>query len=379
MSKRETARVAAALLIGLGIGHATSSVANAFPENPYAHFDTFASIITTITKDYVEPISTETLIDSAIQGMVGALDPHSAWIDADEFDEHRDAEPYIGIGIEVTRDPSQAVVVSTLHQKGPAARDGLLHGDLIMAVGQTSVMELSDTEIAALLTGKRGEPVELTVLRDNANIKIHTVRDIIDTSAVSSITTFKNIGYVKLSSFEDQAANDLQSAVNTLESKGATAGLVLDLRGNGGGLLDEAVSIVDLFIDAGLVVTTESRVEGSRHYHASPTTPFVSLPLVVLIDEGTASAAEVVAGALRDYNRALLIGTSTFGKRSVQTLYETPAHGALKLTIGRYYPPSGAKLSAENKIQPDVEVAKNESADNQLLAALSHFYPSVEH
>jgi carboxyl-terminal processing protease len=379
MSNRETARVAAALLIGLGIGHATSGVANAFPENPYAHFDTFASIITTITKDYVEPISTETLINSAVQGMVGALDPHSAWIDADEFDQHRAAEPYIGIGIEVTRDLSQAVVVSTLHQKGPAARDGLLHGDIITAVGQTSIVELSDTEIAALLTGKRGEPVELSVLRNNTNIKIHTVRDIIDTSAVSSITTFKNIGYVKLSSFEDQAANDLQSAVNTLESKGATAGLVLDLRGNGGGLLDEAVSIVDLFIDAGLVVTTESRVEGSRQYHASPTTPFVSLPLVVLIDEGTASAAEVVAGALRDYNRALLIGTSTFGKRSVQTLYETPAHGALKLTIGRYYPPSGAKLSAENKIQPDVEVAKNESADNQLLAALSHFYPSVEH
>lgn len=372
MSKRETARIAAALLIGLGIGHATSSVANAFPENPYAHFDTFASIITTITKDYVEPISTETLINSAIQGMVSALDPHSAWIDADEFGQHRAAEPYIGIGIEVTRDPSQAVVVSTLHQRGPAARDGLLQGDLITAVGQTSVVDLSDTEIAALLTGKRGEPVELSVLRNNANIKVHTVRDIIDTSAVSAVTTFNNIGYVKLSSFEDQAANDLQNAVNTLQSKGATAGLVLDLRGNGGGLLDEAVSIVDLFIDAGLVVTTESRVEGSRQYHASPTTPFVSLPLVVLIDHGTASAAEVVAGALRDYDRALLIGTSTFGKRSVQTLYETPAHGALKLTIGRYYPPSGTMFSAEKQIQPDVEVAKIESADSQLLAALSH-------
>lgn len=373
MNKRGVVQVLLALIIGIGIGHTTSNVARAFPENPYIDFDAFASVITTISTDYVEPIPTKKLVDAAINGMVTALDPHSAWIDAGELESHRSVAPYVGIGVEITRNEADNVIISTLHKGGPAARDGLRKGDQIISIEDSNVTGMTDNEIATLLNGQRGESVRLQALRGNTTIEITTLRDVIDTSSVTSTTTYGNIGYVKLSNFEDQAANDLHNAVNTLRAQGMTDGLLLDLRDNGGGLLEEAVAVVDLFIDAGLVVTTESRVEGSLQYHASPTTPLIDLPLVVLVNNETASAAEVVAGALKDYERATLIGAATFGKRSVQTLYETQSSGALKLTIGRYYPPSGAKHAANKKIQPNISVVQSTEHDSQLQAALSHF------
>ncbi|MBT8088009.1 MAG: S41 family peptidase [Gammaproteobacteria bacterium] len=348
----------------------------------------FAEVLERVKQDYVEPVDDAVLMESAIRGMVGGLDAHSEFLDARQYRDIRvsTSGAYTGIGIEVD-DVDGAVIVVAPIAGSPAARSGVRSGDQIIAVDGIAVEAGHMQETISRLRGHAGSEVTLTVLRDDAAIDHEMRRQLIRMTSVHRELLGPSYGYVRVSQFSDNTARELGDAVDQLHasSDGMLDGLVLDLRNNPGGVLDAAVDVSDLFLDSGVIVSADGRSEESRFSRSAHRGDILDgANLVVLVNKGSASASEIVAGSLQDHGRALVIGTETFGKGLVQTVMPLSRGRAIKLTTSRYYTPSGDSIH-EVGITPDVLVEDtpgypdlslaggvDRDADMQLAQAIDH-------
>jgi len=327
----------------------------------YQDLQLFTDVLAIIQKSYVEPVDLHELIQGGIRGMLETLDPHSSYMLPEDYREMKidTRGEFGGLGIEITQRDGMLTIVAPIEDT-PAFRAGLLAGDQIVKIEETSTKNLSVMDSVKLMRGPAGSPIRLTIFREGFETprEFTLVREIIQIKSVKSRLLDERIGYVRLVQFQERTAEDLQQALERLhkESKDGLAGLILDVRNNPGGLLDQAVQVSDLFLPSGLIVYTEGREEGSRmsfSAHRQGTEP--DYPLVVLIDGGSASASEIVAGALHDHDRALILGTQSFGKGSVQTIIPMSDGSGLRLTTARYFTPSGTSIQATG-ITPDVLV-----------------------
>ena len=354
---------------------------------PAENIEEFVEVYKRIKEQYVDVVDDEKLFDMAIQGMVSGLDPHSSFLSQDDFNELKigTTGKFGGLGIEITTEDSFVKVISPIDDT-PAQRVGIKSGDLIIDVGGTSLKDLPISDAVKLMRGEPGTSVEITVMRKEIKepLKFNITREIIISKGVKSYLFDKKIGYVRLSNFQSNSTNDVKDAIYELNRKSNSKmeGLIVDLRNNPGGVLGTAVGISDLFLTEGKIVYTKGRTYKSRlEYFASPQDIIDGLPLVVLINEGSASASEIVAGALQDHKRAMIMGTKSYGKASVQTIQELNDGSALKLTTARYYTPLGNDIH-ENGIKPDlvIEGGKKEKVnlpepydeDGQLFQAIKH-------
>lgn len=349
---------ATAVIVAVALGALGGQALADRTDDPYAPLDRFARVYSDIEQHYVDEVDPDALVDAAIEGMVDSLDPHSRWLDEEErraLEEENEGR-YEGIGIEARPVPAGALVIRVLPQ-GPAAVAGLRPRDRIVAVEGESVRGKPLDAISSKLKGPRGTRVTLTIERDGVEgtVELAPVRDRIDLPNVVAGRLPGDIAYVRLVGFHVDAAKDVQRAVREQRNDGATAGVLLDLRDNPGGLLDEAVALVDLFVDDGPIVSTRGRLEGDRVLTATRGGFGTELPVVVLVNGGSASASEVVVGALQDLERATIVGTSTYGKGTVQTVFGRDG-GGLKLTIARYYTPAGTPVAPNTGRTPDILV-----------------------
>ncbi|RMG27983.1 MAG: S41 family peptidase [Gammaproteobacteria bacterium] len=366
-TKQNVGLVFAGAFLGLALSLGQGVFADRRPEHaarsalPLDELRVFSDVYARIKSDYVEPIDDKTLIQNAIRGMVTGLDPHSAYLDPDEFKELRvgTTGEFGGLGIEVGMENGFVKVIAPIDGT-PAQRAGVKAGDLIIKLDDKPVKGMTLTEAVKVMRGKPGTKITLTIVREGREkpIRITIVRDIIRVKSVRSRMLEDGFGYVRISTFQSRTGDSLHEAVARLrkEAGGHLKGLVLDLRNNPGGVLNAAVAVADAFLRKGLIVYTEGRVEDSRlRFNATPDDILDGAPLVVLVNQGSASASEIVAGALQDQHRAIIMGQQTFGKGSVQTIIPLGGGAALKLTTARYYTPSGRSIQAEG-IKPDIEL-----------------------
>ena len=339
----------------------------------------FTEIFSKIKSDYVENIEDSTLLKNAIRGMLQGLDPHSAYLDKDSYKELQEGTSgeFGGLGIEVGYEDGFVKVISPIDDT-PAKRAGIKAGDLIIRLDGKSVKGISLMEAVKMMRGKPGSEIELTILRggEEKPFNVTIVRDIITVKNIKAETIESAFGYIRISNFQIHTVDDLSKALVKLENENNNMlkGLVLDLRNNPGGLLNAAVGVSDLFLDEGLIVYTEGRVKGSKlKFNAKPSEMFKDIPIIVLVNGGSASASEIVAGALQDHRRAIIMGERTFGKGSVQTILPMNDETALKLTTARYYTPSGRSIQASG-IEPDMivknikfDVKQNNNMGNGLI------------
>jgi len=318
-----------------------------------------AEVMRRVKSDYVEPIDDRELLESAIRGMVSDLDPHSQYLDADEYRDIRISTTgsYTGIGIEVTEVDGEIHVITPI-AGSPAARSGIRSGDQIIAVDGIMVDSDHMQDTIGQMRGRRGSRITVTVLREDETIDHNMRREVIRVASVHYESLDPSYGYVRLSQFSESTARDLSRAITEMQDEqgGMLDGLVLDLRNNPGGVLDAAIEVSDLFLDAGVIVTAEGRTSESRFERSAHRGDVLDgAEIVVLVNKGSASASEIVAGALQDHNRAAVLGTPTFGKGLVQTVMPLSMGRAIKLTTSRYYTPSGDSIH-EVGITPDVLV-----------------------
>ena len=360
--------IAAATALGFFTFGQVQAESSKSARDTYKQLELFGTVLDRIRADYVEEVSDAELIKAAIDGMLSSLDPHSSYLD-EEDRERLDVDTrgeFGGLGIEVTMEGGYVKVVSPIDDT-PAAKAGLKPNDLIIALDGKSVRGMALSDAVKLMRGKVGEKIKLTVRRGEAPpFDVEIIRDVIKVSPVRARAEGK-VGYIRVSSFSRQTESNLVKGVKQLRDEIGTdiEGFILDLRNNPGGLLDQAISVSDAFLEKGEIVSTRGREkEKAQRYNAESGDITDGLPLVVLINGGSASASEIVAGALHDHNRAILIGERTFGKGSVQTIQRIPGHGAIRLTIARYYTPSGISIQAKG-IEPDIIVppAKIEAID----------------
>lgn len=323
----------------------------------YGNLEVFANILNLLQKHYVDEISSGSLLLGAVNGMLSSLDPHSSYLSPKEFKElQEDASgSFSGVGLEVTVRDGMLTVVAPIAGT-PADQQGIKAGDEIVKINGESVKDMSLNEATGLMRGKTGEKVTLTVSRDGQHVDFTLIRALIPQNSVSAAELAPGFHHLRISNFQNTTAADFKKALSGAAKKQPVKGLILDLRNNPGGLLDQAVKIADLFISHGLIVSTKGRdSEHDMRFEAHPATDKHAFPTVVLVNEGTASASEIVAGALQDHKRALIVGTKTFGKGSVQTVVPLPDGSGLRLTTARYYTPSGSSIQ-ETGIKPDLVV-----------------------
>lgn len=356
----------------------------------------FAEVLEHVKRDYVEPIDDAELLESAIRGMVGDLDPHSEYLDANEYRDIRISTTgrYSGVGIEVAEIDDAIRVISPM-AGSPAARSGVRSGDEIIAVDGKALESNRLQDVLVLLRGRAGSKVTLSVLRDGVVIDHEMRRQMIRVASVHKEFLSPSYGYVRVNQFSDNTARDLSLAVDDLQDAygNMLGGLVLDLRNNPGGVLDSAVDVSDLFLDSGVIVSADGRSSESRFTRSAHRGDILDgAPIVVLVNSGSASASEIVAGALQDHNRATIVGTPTFGKGLVQTVMPLSRGRAIKITTSRYYTPSGDSIHQVG-ITPDVLVDETQGfpdlslsglldreRDMQLVEALQQLQPrSVMH
>ena len=326
---------------------------------PMDELRTFTEVFARIKSDYVEPVADKKLLEDSIQGMLAGLDPHSAYLDAESFKDVRvETEgQFGGLGIEVTMENGFVKVVAPIEDT-PAAASGLKTGDLIIRLDDKAVKGMTLTDAVRLMRGKPGSDIILTVVREGSSkpLKFTVTRAVIKIQSVKQKLLDPNYGYVRITQFQSGTTKNLQAAIKKLEAenKGVLKGLILDLRNNPGGVLNAAVGVSDAFLNKGLIVYTEGRVADSKlKFSAAPGDLLNGAPMVVLVNGGSASASEIVAGALQDHKRAVVMGTKTFGKGSVQTIVPVSNGAALKITTARYYTPDGRSIQAAG-IAPDI-------------------------
>jgi len=346
---------------------------------PIEDLRTFTEVFSRIKSDYVEPVEDRKLLRDAIQGMLSGLDPHSSFLDPEAFKEMRVGTEgeFGGLGIEVTMEDGFVKVVSPIEDT-PAARAGLKTGDLIIRLDTKAVKGMTLNEAVKTMRGKPGSDITLTVVREGQPkpLTFTVTRAVIRIQSVKQRMLEDGFGYVRITQFQANTGDALKDALNKLklQHKGNLKGLVLDLRNNPGGVLNAAVAVSDAFLTSGLIVYTEGRVADSElKFSATPADLIHGAPMVVLVNGGSASASEIVAGALQDHKRAVIMGTKTFGKGSVQTILPMSGGSALKITTARYYTPSGRSIQATG-ILPDVvteeaKVTKREKTAEELKEA----------
>lgn len=361
-----------ALTLGLVVGSAGSLIGYASAEQseesqdlPLDELRTFAEVFGRIKSDYVEQVDDRELLESAIRGMLAGLDPHSSYLDSEEY---RDLQvgtsgEFGGLGIEVGMEDGFVKVIAPIDDT-PAQRAGMKAGDLIIRIDDKPVKGMTLNEAVKIMRGKPGTEIGLSVLREGGErpFKVQLVRDVIHVASVKSRTLEPGYGYVRISHFQSRTTEDLLKVIGELkeESEGEIKGLVLDLRNNPGGVLNSAVGVSDAFLGGGLIVYTKGRVDDSElQFKAGPDDVLEGAPIVVLVNGGSASASEIVAGALQDHKRAIIMGGPTFGKGSVQTIVPIDNKTALKLTTARYYTPSGRSIQAQG-IEPDITLMRGE-------------------
>ena len=350
--------IAAALLVFGGRGNDRS---NATANETYDKLKLFSDVFTVVKKDYVEEVTTEDLVYGAIRGMLQALDPHSSFMPPDMYKEIQveTKGKFGGLGIEITIRDGVLTVVSPI-EGTPAFKEGIQSGDRIIKIEKTLTKNLSLMDAVKMLRGKPGTKVTISILRENfTHLQDFTItRDIIRIKSVKSRLLENNIGYVRITQFQESTIKDFKNALNSLNPpEGTLKGMVIDLRNNPGGLLNQAVAICDEFLESGLIVYTEGRNKKQQmKFAAHKNKNKRKYPLVVLVNAGSASGSEIVAGALQDHGRALILGTQTFGKGSVQTIIPLADNSGLRLTTAKYYTPNGNDIQARGII-PDIVVA----------------------
>jgi len=366
---KPTLRNFTVLSIGLILGLSLAIAQGVFAERnsvstlslPVDELRTFTEVFAKIKNDYVEDVDDKTLLENAIRGMLSGLDPHSTYLDPDGYKELQVGTTgrFGGLGIEVGMEDGFVKVISPIDDT-PAKRAGMQSGDLIVRLDDTPVKGLTLSEAVKIMRGEPGSDIILTVVREGEDkpLKVTITRDIIRVQSVKSRMLDEQFGYVRITSFQSKTGESLLDEIAKLkdESKEGLKGLVLDLRNNPGGVLSAAVEVSDAFLTKGLIVYTEGRDKESRlKFSATPNDILNESPIVVLVNGGSASASEIVAGALQDHKRAIIMGDKTFGKGSVQTILPMNSNAALKLTTARYYTPLGRSIQAEG-IVPHIEL-----------------------
>ena len=351
---------AAALLLAALASSFSTIAADDASNDTYRQLDLFANVFERVRAEYVEDVSDQELIEAAINGMLTSLDPHSSFLDIDSYQDMQvqTRGSFGGLGIEVTMENGFVVVVSPIDDT-PAFRAGLQAADVITHIDGEQVLGLTLSEAVERMRGPVGSEINLTIRRDAVEpFDVTIVRDVIRIESVRWRVEDGGVGYIRITSFTERTDNGVSQAVEELSAElgDDLVGFVIDLRNNPGGLLDQAVAVADAFLEQGEVVSTRSRVEDHiQRYNARDGDLADGLPVVVLINGGSASASEIVAGALQDHRRAVVLGTQSFGKGSVQTIVPLPGHGAMRLTTARYYTPAGRSIQALG-ITPDIEV-----------------------
>ena len=370
----EKRRVAVVFLLGLALGAGMTIYSSVFAGNeksaaasplPLEDLRAFTEVFGRVKSDYVESVEDKDLLEHAIKGMLSGLDPHSSYLNREEFKEMRIGTDgkFGGLGIEVSMENGFVKVISPIDDT-PAQRAGIKAGDVIVRLDDTPVKGMTLNEAVKIMRGEPGTDILLTVVREGEEgpLKITITRDIIRIKSVRGRTLDPGYGYIRISQFQSATGTSMRKQLSELkkENGGELKGLVLDLRNNPGGVLNASVSVADAFVSKGKIVYTEGRVKDSLlTFNASPNDLLKGAPIVVLVNGGSASASEIVAGALQDHHRAIIMGTKTFGKGSVQTIMPMNNGAALKITTARYFTPSGRSIQAEG-IEPDIEVEQLE-------------------
>ncbi|MFN4272350.1 MAG: S41 family peptidase [Aliihoeflea sp.] len=364
MIRKASLLLAGALMGASAMGLVQGSVgtsANAASSETYRHLAIFGDIFERVRAQYVTPPEDAKLIESAINGMLTSLDPHSSYLNPEAAQDMRvqTRGEFGGLGIEVTMEDDLVRVIAPIEDT-PAARAGVIAGDKIAEIDGEDVRGMTLSDAVDRMRGAVNTPIELTILRDGASepITLTIVRDIIKVRAVR-FSLEDDVGYIKINSFTERTSDDLRSAIQRINEEAGDRelqGYVLDLRLNPGGLLDQAVNVADAFLDRGEIVSTRGRdPRNVTRFDSRPGDLIDGKPMVVLINGGSASASEIVAGALQDHRRATIVGTKSFGKGSVQTIIPLAENGALRLTTALYYTPSGTSIQARG-IEPDIKV-----------------------
>src|ERR1700747_1125235 len=352
--------VAAATLLLFSLRQDLGASPPANSAETYKQLNLFGEVFERVRAEYVDDVSDDTLVESAINGMLTSLDPHSNYLNTKNFNDMKvqTRGEFGGLGIEVSMESGLVKVVSPIDDT-PAARAGLKPGDLITHLDGDPVQGMTLPEAVEKMRGLIGSEIKLTIRREGKDpFDVKLTRATLKIQSVRSHLEGDNIVYIRITTFNEQTDVGLNNAMKNLKQQagGKLLGVVLDLRNDPGGLLDQAVAVADAFLEKGEIVSTRGRrSEDAQRYNARPGDIAAGLPLVVLINGGSASASEIVGGALQDHHRAILLGTKSFGKGSVQTIIPLPGHGAMRLTTARYYTPSGRSIQAKG-IDPDIVV-----------------------
>jgi carboxyl-terminal processing protease len=362
------------------------TIGNSYPKNElYDKIDLFGEVLEKIKKDYVDEVDQSEMMDSAINGVLQSLDPYSAYMSPELFEEMQTDTrgEFGGLGIEIGMEAGLVKVIAPIDDT-PAAKAGIKAGDYIVKIGEEQVQGKSLMEAVKLMRGPVGTSIELTIRRKNVkkSLKFKIIRKIIEVKSVSSelLGDDKNLGYIRLKSFNENSDKQFLNIVQKFEKNSKIKGYILDLRNNPGGLLTQAINITDFFLDDGEIVSTKGRKKSeTRKFFARKGDEIGGKPIIVLINNGSASASEIVAGALKDHKRAIILGENSYGKGSVQSIVPLKNGGGIRLTISKYYLPSGDSIS-EVGVTPDILVEEaeedfkiNTKNDNQLNYALNLF------
>ncbi len=360
----------AGILLGLSmaIGHSVYALKDENQSIPFEDLQAFTDVFSRIKSDYVEAVDDKKLLEDAIRGMLSGLDPHSSFLDTEEFSDLRigTTGQFGGLGIEVGMENGFIKVISPIDDT-PASRAGIQSKDLIIRLDETPVKGLTLTEAVKLMRGKPNTDIKLTIVREGETkpLIINITREIIRVKSVKKRMLEEGYGYVRITNFQSRTATDLLKSISALQEESKLDGLVLDLRNNPGGVLNGAVGVSDAFLDEGLIVYTEGRInDSSLKYTATPGDILNGASLVILVNGGSASASEIVAGAMQDHKRAIIMGFKTFGKGSVQTIQELRNGSAVKLTTARYFTPNGRSIQAEG-IVPDIKLRNLKVSDRK--------------
>tara|TARA_B100001248_G_scaffold214188_1_gene168732 strand:+ start:1116 stop:2252 length:1137 start_codon:yes stop_codon:yes gene_type:complete len=362
-----------------------SSTATYSKNDLYDKIDLFGEVLENIQKDYVDDVDQTEMMDSAINGVLQSLDPYSAYMSPELFKEMQTDTrgEFGGLGIEIGMESGVVKVISPIDDT-PAAKAGIKAGDFIVKIGKEQVQGKSLLEAVKLMRGPVGTSIDLTIRRKNVKkpLKFQIERKIIEVQSVSSkaIGQEKNLGYIRLKSFNENSDKQFLKSIKEFEKKSKIKGYVLDLRNNPGGLLTQAINITDFFLEDGEIVSTKGRkISETRKFFARKGDEIKGKPIVVLINNGSASASEIFAGALKDHKRAIILGENSYGKGSVQSIIPLKNGGGMRLTISKYYLPSGKSIS-EVGVTPDILVEEvgedfliNSERDNQLSYAIKLF------